>query len=65
MTVYGHQSSIDVEKGDRVEKGDVIGHVGMTGSASGNHLHFELRYNDDRLDPLLALGGVGRHEVRE
>lgn len=64
-TYYGHQSSIDVEKGDRVEKGDVIGHVGMTGSASGNHLHFELRYNDDRLDPLLALGGVGRHEVRE
>lgn len=63
-TAYGHQSSIDVEKGDWVEKGDVIGHVGMTGSASGNHLHFELRYDDDRIDPILCLGGIGDHEVR-
>lgn len=63
-TYYGHQSSIEVEKGDKVEKGDLIGHVGMTGSASGNHLHFELRYNDERIDPILGLGGVGSHEVR-
>ena len=64
-TYYAHQSSIDVEKGDVVQKGDVIGHVGMTGSASGNHLHFELRYNNDRIDPMLCLGGVGDHTVWE
>ena len=64
-TYYAHQSSIDVEKGDVVQKGDVIGHVGMTGSASGNHLHFELRYNNDRIDPMLCLGGVGDHNVWE
>lgn len=65
-TYYAHMSSIVVSEGDYVEKGDTVGHVGMTGSASGNHLHFELRHNDkERLDPLLALGGVGSHEVRE
>lgn len=65
-TYYGHMSSIVVAEGDYVEKGDTVGHVGMTGSASGNHLHFELRHNDkERLDPLLVLGGVGSHEVRE
>ena len=37
----------------------------MTGSASGNHLHFELRYNNDRIDPILCLGGVGDHTVWE
>lgn len=64
-TYYGHQSSIDVEKGDVVKKGDVIGHVGMTGSASGNHLHFELRYQNERMNPFYGLGGVGKHEIRE
>lgn len=63
-TWYAHMSVIVAEKGDYVEKGDVIGYVGMTGSASGNHLHFELRYHDDRMNPIYALGGIGDHEVR-
>ncbi len=63
-TWYAHMSVIVAEKGDVVKKGDVIGYVGMTGSASGNHLHFELRYDDDRLNPIYALGGIGDHEVR-
>lgn len=62
---YAHCSEIDVEKGDRVEKGDVIAHVGMTGSASGNHLHFEMHYNGSRINPLPALGGTGGHEIRQ
>ena len=61
---YGHMSSIDVSEGDVVEKGDVIGHVGMTGSASGNHLHFEMRYDDDRFNPIYVLGGYSNHEIR-
>lgn len=63
-TWYAHMSVIVAEKGDHVEKGDLIGYVGMTGSASGNHLHFELRYHDDRMNPIYALGGIGDHEVR-
>lgn len=64
-TYYAHQSAIHVSEGDYVEKGDLIGEVGMTGSASGNHLHFELRIGNDRVDPLLCLGGVGKHKVNE
>ncbi len=63
-TYYAHQSNIAVEKGDYVEKGDLIGYVGMTGTASGNHLHFEIRLDNDRIEPLLGLGGTGDHEVR-
>ena len=62
---YAHCSEIDVKEGDRVEKGDVIAHVGMTGSASGYHLHFEMHYNKDRINPLPALGGTGGHEIRQ
>ena len=62
---YGHCSELLVEKGDRVEKGQKIAEVGATGNASGNHLHFEMRYRDDRIDPLMALGGTGGHDIRQ
>ncbi len=62
---YGHCSKLLVTEGDRVEKGDTIAEVGMTGSASGNHLHFEMRHYGDRINPLYALGGVGGHEIRQ
>lgn len=64
-TYYAHQSAILVSEGDYVQKGDLIGEVGMTGSASGNHLHFELRIDNERVNPLLCLGGVGKHKVNE
>jgi murein DD-endopeptidase MepM/ murein hydrolase activator NlpD len=50
-TRYGHLSSADVKKGDRVERGDVIGKVGATGLATGNHLHYEVRINGVPVDP--------------
>lgn len=42
-TVYSHLSETKVEKGDHVERGDVIGLSGMTGLTTGPHLHFEVR----------------------
>ena len=43
QTLYAHLLSTSVAKGQRLNQGEVLGAVGMTGSASGPHLHFELR----------------------
>jgi murein DD-endopeptidase MepM/ murein hydrolase activator NlpD len=50
-TVYAHLSKIDVKKGQRVEQGQLIGKVGMTGWATGPHLHFEFRVGGRHMDP--------------
>jgi len=51
VTCYGHCNSIEVSEGDVVRQGDLIALVGMTGTASGYHLHFEIRYDDVQVDP--------------
>lgn len=51
-TLYGHCQSVDVSVGDYVSRGQVIAHVGTTGYSTGYHLHFEVRYNGQRIDPL-------------
>lgn len=51
ITLYGHQSSLAVEYGDYVVKGQLIGYVGSTGDSTGNHLHFEVRSNGTYLNP--------------
>jgi murein DD-endopeptidase MepM/ murein hydrolase activator NlpD len=54
-TRYGHCSQIFARVGQTVAPGDVIGAVGMTGRATGPHLHFEERQNDRPIDPLSYL----------
>jgi murein DD-endopeptidase MepM/ murein hydrolase activator NlpD len=53
-TYYAHLSSFarGLHKGARVHQGDLIGHVGMTGWATGPHLHYEFRVNDQVRNPL-------------
>ena len=51
VTRYGHLSEINVHKGDKVAKGDVIGVQGSTGRSTGAHLHYEIRYNNEAIDP--------------
>ena len=53
-TLYGHLSGFGrgIHKGARVAQGDVIGYVGMTGLATGPHLHYEFRIDDEYQDPL-------------
>lgn len=50
-TRYAHCSRIFARVGQSVAPGDVIGTVGMTGRATGPHLHFEVRHNDTPVDP--------------
>ena len=49
---FAHLSTILVEKGDLVQPGQVVGHAGATGRVTGPHLHWTLRLNGARVDPL-------------
>lgn len=50
-TYYGHCSKLLVSVGDYVHKGQHIAEMGSTGRSTGSHLHFEVRYNNERQDP--------------
>jgi murein DD-endopeptidase MepM/ murein hydrolase activator NlpD len=52
FTMYCHMSKVMVKKGDVIEKGQVIGLVGATGRATGPHLHWGMRVNGARVNPL-------------
>lgn len=49
---YAHCNKICVKKGQKVKVGEKIAEVGSTGQATGPHLHFEIKLNDTRLNPL-------------
>ncbi len=49
---FAHLSEIFVEEGDLVEPGQMVGHAGATGRVTGPHLHWTLRLNGARVDPL-------------
>lgn len=54
-TVYAHLSGIETTENAKVKAGDRIGLVGSTGTATGNHLHFEVRVNGNTTDPMRYL----------
>lgn len=51
-TRYGHLSEIVVEPGQRVRRGDLIGHVGNTGRSTGYHLHYEVHLDGKPVNPM-------------
>jgi len=51
VMVYSHMNTLEVKEGDRVKSGERIGAIGMTGRATGPHLHWGVRFNQARINP--------------
>lgn len=51
-TRYGHLSGFSVRPGQRIQRSDIIGYVGSTGRSTGPHLHYEVRLNNNPVNPL-------------
>ena len=60
VSMYNHMSRIDVVKGMRVARGQMLGAVGKTGRVTGPHLHWTISLNDARVDPALFLSAPAR-----
>jgi murein DD-endopeptidase MepM/ murein hydrolase activator NlpD len=66
-TLYGHIRALELKVGQRVKAGDIVAHMGNTGSSTGTHLHFEIRrcpyslfWKTDPADPAKYLKGDNR-----
>jgi murein DD-endopeptidase MepM/ murein hydrolase activator NlpD len=63
LTVYAHNQENHVRPGDWVERGRVIGTVGNTGRATAPHLHFEVRLDGKKYDPMFWLPEPGATDL--
>ena len=52
----GQIERIMIREGDHVKQGQIIGKIGMSGRATGPHLHWSMKWNDSRIDPILLTG---------
>ena len=57
-SAFLHSSRLFVKAGDVVHRGQAIGLIGMTGRATGPHLHWSLKWREARLDPILFTGAM-------
>ncbi len=65
-TLYAHMHTIDVKKGQKVKKGDIIGTVGSTGSSTAPHLHYEVMHRGKKINPIhFCLDGLTPEEYNE
>ena len=55
VSVYGHNGEIDVQRGDKVKRGQQIARSGMSGDADTPKLHFEVRKNSKPVNPMSFL----------
>ncbi len=51
-SIYAHLSNFNVRVGQKVQRGDIIGYVGSTGTSIANHLHYEIKLNGVNVDPV-------------
>jgi len=59
FSLLAHMSAMEVHEGDRVAAGQVVGRVGATGRVTGPHLHWAVRANSARVDPIALLAMLG------
>ena len=52
QSFYAHLDKVLVSKGQKVNRGDLIGHVGNTGKSTAPHLHYEIRYKKQKINPV-------------
>jgi len=62
-TFYAHLSKVNVKKGDKLNRGDVVGRMGSTGRSSGPHLHFEVRLADAEGNYVAATPNLGKGRI--
>lgn len=66
QTKYAHMSAIDVKRGQKVTRGQVIGKVGNTGTSTAPHLHYEVIYKGKKVDPIhYCMDGLSPKEYQE
>lgn len=65
FSLFAHLSEIGVKVGDTVNAGDIVGKVGATGRVTGPHLHWSVRLNGARVDPLSLLAVLGTDSGRK
>ena len=64
-TLYAHMSKVDVKVGQVVQKGEVIGLVGSTGTSTAPHLHYEVHYMNKAVNPIhFVLDGLSTEEYQ-
>ncbi len=56
ISMFCHLSQVDVQVGQQLARGEVLGKVGATGRATGPHLHWNVSLNDARVDPAIFIG---------
>ena len=66
ITLYAHLSKYNVKKGKKVKRGDLIGFVGSTGRSKAPHLHYEVHYNKNAVNPInFYYGDLSPEEFKE
>ncbi len=64
-SLYGHMSVVDVKKGQKVKRGQVIGKVGSTGTSTAPHCHYEVHKNGIKINPInYCLDGLTPQEYQ-
>ncbi|MDR1739809.1 MAG: M23 family metallopeptidase [Bacteroidales bacterium] len=65
-TLYGHLSKVTARNGQKIKRGDLIGYIGATGTATGAHLHYEVWVNDIKVNPInYFFGNISPQEYKK